>query len=69
MTDQPRGQMRRRAIRELRCNYTRKGVWLCLRRTYPPPYTGNKRPGWWNLLFHPERLYRQAASLSEGIFT
>ena len=49
--------MRRKAIRELRKNYTRKGVWLVCRHR------------WRDLLFRPHDLYADAARMTEGVFT
>lgn len=64
--------MRRRwrALQALHMSYTWEGVRHCMKRTYPPhrDLGGNGRPGWWNLIFHPELIEQQADSLNSGAF-
>jgi hypothetical protein len=58
------------ALRELRRNYTRKGVWMWLRREvvdWRPP--SRRVRGWKWLLADPEAVYRHAGGVSEGVFT
>lgn len=58
--------MRRKAIKELKRNYTWKGVYLCMKREYPPR---SGHSGFWHLVFKPEEIYAQAERLSSGVFT
>jgi hypothetical protein len=54
---------RLRAIRALRLNYTRRGVWVWLR--------GRKRRsglrGWQEVLREPERVTREQHAIAEGV--